>query len=133
LTGLLIANSNSAISSTCSLTNSTNRVITRALRCGLNAAHSCWARAAEATAASTSLLLPIGTSACTWPVLGSNTSAVRPDCPAVRWPSMKWVICAVMDALGDAKRRKCGLLGHPSNESVRAYRPNGGYVARPLG
>src|SRR5271154_2956379 len=103
----------SAISSTCSLTSSMKRIITRARRCGLNAAHSFCASAAEATAASTSLLLPIGTSDCTWPVLGLNTSAVRPDCPAERLPSMKWVMCAVMDALGYAKEVG-GLLGHPS-------------------
>jgi hypothetical protein len=37
-------------------------------------------------------------------VLGLNTSAVRPDCPAERLPSMKWVICAVMGALGCAEK-----------------------------
>ena len=73
-----------------------NFIITRARRCGFQAAHSFCASTATATAASTSAALAIGTCACTSPVLGFITSAVRVDCPAVRWPSMKWGICVVM-------------------------------------
>ena len=88
--------SSSASSSTFWLTRSMNFIITRARRCGFQAAHSFCASTATATAASTSAALAIGTFACTSPVLGFITSAVRLDCPAVRWPSMKWEICVVM-------------------------------------
>ena len=70
-------------------TSSTNFIITRARRCGFHAAHSFCASTATATAASMSAAEPIGTCACTWPVFGLYTSAVRFDWPAVRWPSMK--------------------------------------------
>ena len=79
----------SASSSMFLLTRSTKRIITRARRCGLNAAHFFCASAAETTAASTSAAEAIGTFACTWPVLGFITSAVRFDCPALRLPAMK--------------------------------------------
>ena len=72
------------------------RIMTRARRCGFHAAHSFWASAAPATAASMSADDAIGTLAWTSPVLGFNTSAVRLDCPAVRWPLMKCEICVVM-------------------------------------
>ena len=81
--------SSSASSSTFWLTRSMNFIITRARRCGLKAAHDFWASTANATAASTSADDAIGTLACTCPVLGSITSAVRFDWPAVRLPSMK--------------------------------------------
>jgi hypothetical protein len=74
------------------LTRSTNRIITRARRCGFHAAHSFCASVAPATAASQWAAEPIGTFACTCPVLGFTTSAVGVDCPAVRLPSMKWEI-----------------------------------------
>ena len=63
------------------LTRSTNFIITRARRCGFQAAHSFCASTAPATAASTSADDAIGTLACTSPVLGFITSAVRVDCP----------------------------------------------------
>ena len=48
------SDSSSASSSTCALTSSMKRIITRARRCGLHAAQSFCASTAEATAASTS-------------------------------------------------------------------------------
>ena len=85
------------------MTRSTNFIITRARRCGLHAAHSFWASTAEATAASTSAADAIGTCACTSPVLGLSTSAVRVDDRLLRWPSMKCGICVVMGVLGHRK------------------------------
>jgi hypothetical protein len=73
-----------------------NFISTRARRCGFHAAHSFCASTAPATAASTSADDAIGALACTSPVLGFITSAVRLDCPAVRLPSMKCEICVVM-------------------------------------
>ena len=50
--------------------SSTNRIITRARRCGLVAPHFGCARTAPATAASSSARLASGTRACTSPVAG---------------------------------------------------------------
>ena len=69
--------SSSASSSTLALTSSTNFIRTRARRCGFNAAHSFCASTAEATAVSTSAADARSTWACTSPVLGLKTSAVR--------------------------------------------------------
>src|SRR6516165_8940916 len=88
------------------LTSATKRINTRARRCGFQAAQPFWASTAEATAASTSALPAIGTFACTSPVLGLKTSAVRGDWPAVRFPSMKCGICVVMGVLGMSSTRE---------------------------
>ena len=80
-----------ASSSMCWFSSSTNRISTRARRCGLVAAQAGWAAAALSTAAESSAGLASGTRACTWPVLGSDTSAKRPEVPATCLPPMKWV------------------------------------------
>ena len=77
----VLQESSSASSSTFWLTRSMNFIITRARRCGFHAAHSFCASTATATAASTSAREAIGTLACTSPVLGFITSAVRVDWP----------------------------------------------------
>ncbi len=66
-----------------------NRISTRARRCGFHDAHSFWASAAFAIAASVSDRSASGTRACTCPVLGSKTSANLPDVPGIRLPPMK--------------------------------------------
>src|ERR1700727_1445429 len=91
--------SSSASSSMFLLTSSMNRINTRARRWGFHAAQSLCASTAEATAASTSDDEAIGTFACTSPVLGLKTSAVRLDWPRVRFPSIKCGICVVMTVL----------------------------------
>ena len=80
--------SSSASSSVLALTNSTNFINTRARRCGFQAAHSFCASTAEATAVSTSAADASSTLACTSPVLGLKTSAVRVLLRLVRLPSM---------------------------------------------
>src|SRR5271167_4305972 len=96
------------------LTSSTNFIITRARRCGLNAAHPFCASTATATAASMSAAEPIGTCACTRPLFGSYTSAVRFDRPAVRWPSMKCGIRVVMNS----PSAECKILAYPGKLRV---------------
>ena len=88
--------SSSASSSAFALTRSTNFIITRARRCGFHAAHTFCASTAEATAVSTSAAEARSTWACTSPVLGLKTSAVRVLSRLVRLPSMKCWICVVM-------------------------------------
>src|SRR4249920_2850291 len=61
----------------------------RARRCGLVLAHSTWAALAFSTAARTSALDASATLAWTSPVIGSNTSAVRPELPFTSLPPMK--------------------------------------------
>src|SRR4051812_9778753 len=63
--------------------------MTRARRCGLVAAHSGCAARAFSTAARTSALDASATLAWTSPVIGSKTSAVRPDVPLTSLPPMK--------------------------------------------
>src|SRR3954452_14565671 len=63
--------------------------MTRARRCGLVAAHSGCAARAFSTAARTSALDASATLAWTSPVIGSKTSAVRPDVPCTSLPPMK--------------------------------------------
>src|SRR5438552_3845491 len=55
----------------------------------LVSAHSTWASLAFSTAARTSALEASATLACTSPVIGSKTSAVRPDVPFTSLPPMK--------------------------------------------
>src|SRR6476619_3928902 len=69
--------------------SSRNFIITRARRCGLVLAHSTWAALAFSTAARTSALDASATLAWTSPVIGSNTSAVRPELPFTSLPPMK--------------------------------------------
>src|ERR1700716_4357860 len=73
-------------------TSSRNLNITRARRCGLVAAQAGCAASALAIACSMSALLAKATLACTSPVLGSNTSPLRPELPATVFPPMKWPI-----------------------------------------
>ena len=65
----------------------TNSISTRARRCGLTAAQAGCASAARATAWSTSSREASATRACTSPVAGLKTSAVRPEPPGARAPS----------------------------------------------
>src|SRR5207248_4445030 len=69
--------------------SSRNFIMTRARRCGLVLAHSTWATLAFSTAARTSDFEASATVACTSPVIGSKTSAVRPDVPFTSLPPMK--------------------------------------------
>ncbi len=62
---------------------------TRARRCGLTAAQPTWAARAFSTAARTSSAEASETCPATSPVMGQNTSAVRPDVPATCLPPMK--------------------------------------------
>jgi hypothetical protein len=71
-------------------TSRLNSNITRARRWGLTRAQPAWALAAACTASSTSASVAKATLAWTSPVLGSNTSPVRPALPAKDFPSMKW-------------------------------------------
>ncbi len=71
------------------LSSVTNFIITRARRCGLVAPHATCARAALATASSSSAAEARATRACTSPVAGLKTSALRPERPGTRLPSMK--------------------------------------------
>ena len=73
-------------------TSSRNLNITRARRCGLVAAQAGCAASALAIACSISALLAKATFACTSPVLGLNTSPLRPELPATVLPPMKWPI-----------------------------------------
>ena len=73
-------------------TSSRNLNSTRARRCGLVAAQAGCAASALAIACSTSDLLAKATLACTSPVLGLNTSPLRPEVPATVLPPMKWPI-----------------------------------------
>ena len=73
-------------------TSSRNLNRTRARRCGLVAAQAGCAASALAIACSTSDLLAKATLACTSPVLGLNTSPLRPEAPATCLPPMKWPI-----------------------------------------
>ena len=61
----------------------------RARRCGLVAPHSTWAALAFSTAARSSALEARSTLAWTSPVIGSKTSAVRPEVPLTSRPPMK--------------------------------------------
>src|SRR3954452_8611879 len=61
----------------------------RARRCGLVAPHSTWAVLAFSTAARSSAFEAKSTLAWTSPVIGSKTSAVRPDVPCTSLPPMK--------------------------------------------
>src|SRR6476469_2353986 len=81
--------SNSARASLSRATNSRNFINTRTRRCGLVAAHCGCAARAFSTAARTSALDASATLAWTSPVIGSNTSAVRPDVPLTSLPPMK--------------------------------------------
>src|SRR4029078_9039370 len=62
------------------------------------------AASALAIACSISALLAKGTFACTSPVLGLNTSPVRPELPATVLPPMKWAISR-MDILPRLRAR----------------------------
>src|SRR5262249_59215025 len=81
-------------------TSSRNLNRTRARRCGLVAAQAGCAACALAMAASTSDLLAKLTLACTSPVLGLNTSPLRPDVLATVLPPMKWPIWRMPASLG---------------------------------
>ena len=63
--------------------------MTRARRCGLVAPHSTCAALAFSTAARISALEARSTLAWTSPVIGSKTSAVRPEVPLTSRPPMK--------------------------------------------
>src|SRR5262249_42314141 len=84
--------------SLCTSPRNLNR--TRARRCGLVAAQAGCAASALAMACSTSDLLAKLTLACTSPVLGLNTSPLRPDVPATFLPPMKWPISRMRASLG---------------------------------
>src|SRR5262245_46443412 len=83
-------------------TSSRNLNSTRARRCGLVAAHAGCAASASAIAFSTSDLAAKATLACTSPVLGLNTSPLRPEAPATSLPPMKWPISRITASLGYA-------------------------------
>src|SRR5271163_4669529 len=63
--------------------------MTRARRCGLVAPHAGCAAAAFSTAARNSALEASATLAWTSPVIGSNTSADRPEVPLTSRPPIK--------------------------------------------
>src|SRR6185437_8884042 len=81
--------SNSASASLSRATNSRNFISTRTRRCGLVAPHSGCAALAFSTAARSSALEASATRAWTVPVIGSKTSAVRPDVPLTSRPPIK--------------------------------------------
>src|SRR3954453_6205324 len=74
--------------------------MTRARRCGLVAAHSGCAARAFSTAARTSALDASATLAWTSPVIGSKTSAVRPEVPLTSLPPMKCPTARMENSLG---------------------------------
>src|SRR5262245_36231929 len=80
-------------------TSSRNLNRTRARRCGLVVAQAGCAASALAMACSTSDFLAKLTLACTSPVLGLNTSPLRPDVPATFLPPMKWPISRMRASL----------------------------------
>src|SRR5262245_32516918 len=80
-------------------TSSRNLNRTRARRCGLVVAQAGCAASALAMACSTSDFLAKLTLACTSPVLGLNTSPLRPDVPTTFLPPMKWPISRVRASL----------------------------------
>ena len=91
--------------------SSRNLNITRARRCGLVAAHAGCAASALAIACSASDLEAKATLAWTSPVLGLNTSPLRPEAPATSLPPMKWPISRITASLGYALalRSRCPL------------------------
>src|SRR6516162_1882411 len=100
--------------SLCASSRNLNR--TRARRCGLVAAQAGCAAAALAMACSTSALLAKATFACTSPVLGLNTSPLRPERPETSLPPMKWPISR-MAVLRKLKSRPCRIaVGRFSRE-----------------
>src|ERR1700726_4450132 len=74
--------------------------MTRARRCGLVAPHSPCAALAFSTAARTSALEASATLAWTSPVIGSKTSAGRPEVPLTPGPPMKCPIERMNSSLG---------------------------------
>src|SRR3984957_12123391 len=88
--------------------SSRNFIITRARRCGLVAAHSGCAARAFSTAARNSALEASATWAWTSPVIGSKTSANRPDVPATSRPPMK---CPIL-RMRSSKKSECRFWQH---------------------
>src|SRR5262245_58276933 len=113
-------------------TSSRNLNRTRARRCGLVAAQAGCAASALAMACSTSDFLAKLTLACTSPVLGLNTSPLRPDVPATFLPPMKWPISRMGASLGRSAR-----VGEPlfpvSDSAACAPREAGGVTTMKSG
>ena len=85
-------------------TSSLKRNMTRARRCGLVAAQPGCAACAAATARSRSAREPSRTSACTSPLLGSNTRPVRPPAGASSARATTWSMKRIGSLSSQARR-----------------------------
>ena len=108
------------------LRSSTKRIITRARRCGLVAAHLGCAALAPSTASASSAAEASGTRACTSPVAGLKTSANRPEVPDTRRPLMKWLRSGMTSPSQGLSCFGCSLAsfaGGAARNSAKARQP----------